>query len=227
MDKINESLRRVPPRTVYLLGLVLLFWLVWQVASGRVGPDPVREVEYRLGLLGLQFVVAGLCVTPLRWLGLNLLRYRRAIGLVAFNFVALHLLTWGVVDRGLRWSEIGADLIKRPYIIVGMIGFLTLLPLAITSNNTSIRRLGALTWGRLHKLVYVAAVAGAVHFVMVGKVWTAESLFYAAAVVVLLGARVARAYTGARRPPRTPAHATRLPDETRSCGVQCVKPKIL
>jgi methionine sulfoxide reductase heme-binding subunit len=192
MDRVNAELRRVPPWTVYLLGLGLLLWLFWQILSGDLGPDPVKAVERQLGLLGLQFLVASLCVTPLRWVGLNLLRYRRALGLVAFGFVALHLLAWVVLDLGLRWSEIWADIVKRPYIIVGMIGFLTMLPLALTSNTASIRRLGALVWGRLHQLAYVAGLAGAIHFVMVGKVWNAESLLYAAAVLVLLVLRAAK-----------------------------------
>lgn len=194
MDRVNAQLRRVPPWTVYLLGLGLLLWLIWQILSGGLGPDPVKAVERQLGLLGLQFLVASLCVTPLRWVGLNLLRYRRALGLVAFGFVALHLLAWVVLDLGLRWSEIWADIVKRPYIIVGMIGFLAMLPLALTSNTASIRGLGAMVWGRLHKLAYVAGLAGAVHFVMVGKVWNAESLLYAVAVLVLLALRAARRF---------------------------------
>lgn len=198
MDRVNAQLRRVPPWTVYLLGLGLLLWLIWQILSGGLGPDPVKAVERQLGLLGLQFLVASLCVTPLRWVGLNLLRYRRALGLVAFGFVALHLLAWVVLDLGLRWSEIWADIVKRPYIIVGMIGFLAMLPLALTSNTASIRGLGAMVWGRLHKLAYVAGLAGAVHFVMVGKVWNAESLLYAVAVLVLLALRAAKRFFHSR-----------------------------
>jgi methionine sulfoxide reductase heme-binding subunit len=192
MDRINEALRRIPPWTVYVLGLVLLLWMVWQIASGAIGPDPVKVVERDLGLLGLQFLVASLCITPLRWAGLNLLRYRRAVGLVAFAFIALHLSAWVVLDLGLRWSEIWADLIKRPYIIVGMVGFAIMLPLALTSNNASIRKLGARSWGRLHQLAYAAGIAGAVHFIMVGKVWNAESLLYAAMITILLGLRAAK-----------------------------------
>jgi methionine sulfoxide reductase heme-binding subunit len=192
MDRINEGLRRVPPVAVYLVGLGLLLWLVLQIVTGGLGPDPVKQVEHRLGLMGLQFLIASLCVTPLRWFGLNLLRYRRALGVVAFTFVALHLLAWGALDLGLRWSEIGADLAKRPYVIVGMVGFAAMLPLAVTSNNAAIRKLGARFWGRLHQLAYVAGIAGGVHFVMVGKVWTAESLLYAVIVATLLGLRVTK-----------------------------------
>ena len=124
-----------------------------------------------------------------RWAGINLIRYRRAIGLLAFLYAALHLLVWVLLDLQLRWSEIGADLVKRPYIIIGFAAFLALVPLAITSNNVAIRRMGAASWKRLHRLAYPATVAGAVHFVMIGKVYTLQSSLYLAAVVALLAIR--------------------------------------
>jgi sulfoxide reductase heme-binding subunit YedZ len=189
--KVNGALRRVPPGAVYLLLSVPLLWLVWQAASGGLGPDPVRTLERSLGETGLQLIVAGLLVTPLRrWLGVNLIRYRRAIGVMAFVYVALHLTVWVSLDLAFRWAEIGADLGKRPYIIVGMIGFAALLPLAVTSNNLSVRRMGAAAWGRLHRLTYVAAVAGAVHYVMLVKAWPLEPLLYAGAVAALLALRL-------------------------------------
>jgi methionine sulfoxide reductase heme-binding subunit len=190
---INQALRRVPAWPVYLLGAVPFALLVIQVLTGDLGVDPVKTMERALGEWGLKFIVAGLCISPLRWAtGVSLIRYRRAIGLLAFFYVALHLTTWVVLDLQFRWAEIGADLIKRPYIIVGMIGFAALLPLAITSNNLSVRRMGAAAWQKLHRLTYVAALAGAIHYIMLVKAWPAEPLVYLAAVVALLAVRLAR-----------------------------------
>lgn len=192
MDSINRALRRVPPWAVYLGGILPFGWIVWLTLTNGLGPDPVKGIELRLGTLALQFLVAGLCVTPLRWAGLNLVRYRRAIGLVAFFYVAMHLMAWGVLDMGLRWDQIAADLIKRWYIVIGMLAFVLLLPLALTSNNLSIRRIGAARWQKLHRLTYVAILAGAVHYVMIAKVWVAEPLIYLAAILLLLAARMWR-----------------------------------
>lgn len=191
-DFINGQARRVPTWAVYALGTLPFVWIVWQVLSGGYGPDPVRGIETELGQWGLKFLIASLVVTPLRWGGINLLKFRRAIGLIAFFYILAHLSAWVVLDLAFRWGQIFADLTRRPYIIVGMLGLLAMLPLAITSNDASIRRLGGAAWRRLHMLAYVAGVAGAVHFVMIGKVWNAESLTYLAIVAVLLAARVIR-----------------------------------
>lgn len=190
MDQINSLARRVPVNAVYLAGILPFLWIVWLAISNGLGPDPVKEIELRLGELGLQLLVAGLLVTPLRWVGLNLIRFRRAIGLLAFFYVAMHLLTWVVLDMGLRWDQMAADLVKRWYIIIGMLAFAAMLPLAITSNNASIRRLGAATWNRLHRLTYVAALGGAVHYLMLVKAWPIEPLLYLGAITALLLARL-------------------------------------
>jgi sulfoxide reductase heme-binding subunit YedZ len=165
-----------------------------------LGPaDPVKAIEHQLGLLGLQFLLASLAITPLRRIGLNLIRFRRALGLLAFGYVALHLVAWVWLDMGLRWSEMAADLWKRPYIIAGMVGFAALAPLAVTSTNAAIRRLGPVAWGRLHKLAYVAILAGLLHFALLSKVWTVEVLLYTGLGIGLLAIRlVPRA--GNRRP---------------------------
>lgn len=190
MDQINSLARRVPVNAVYLAGILPFLWIVWLAISNGLGPDPVKEIELRLGELGLQLLVAGLLVTPLRWAGLNLIRFRRAIGLLAFFYVAMHLLTWVVLDMGLRWDQMAADLVKRWYIIIGMLAFAAMLPLAITSNNASVRRLGAATWNRLHRLTYVAALGGAVHYLMLVKAWPIEPLLYLGAITALLLARL-------------------------------------
>jgi sulfoxide reductase heme-binding subunit YedZ len=193
-QRINAALRPVPPVVVYCLGLVPLALLIAQGVAGGLGVDPVKTVEHRLGEVGLQLLVAGLCVTPLRWVtGVNLIRYRRAVGVLSFVYVALHLLTWLLLDLQLRWSEIGADLVKRPYIILGMLGFAAMVPLAATSNNASVRRMGAAAWQKLHRLTYVAALAGALHYMVLVKAWPLEPMLYLGAVAGLLAWRWLRA----------------------------------
>lgn len=192
-QRINTALRPVPGWVIYPLALAPLLLLVWQALSGALGVDPVKAIEHRLGEVALQLLVAGLAITPLRWAtGVSLIRYRRAVGLMAFLYVGLHLATWLLLDIQLRWAEIGADLLKRPYIMLGMLGFAVMIPLALTSNNASIRRLGPAGWARLHKLTYVAALAGALHFLLLVKAWPLEPMLYLGAVVTLLAVRAIR-----------------------------------
>jgi methionine sulfoxide reductase heme-binding subunit len=190
MDRVNQFTRRVPTWVVYGLGLVPLGLLVWGAVFGGLGVDPVKAIEHRLGELGLQFLLASLAITPLRRVGLNLIRFRRALGLLAFSYIVLHLVAWVWLDMGLRWSEMAADLWKRPYVILGMVGFVAMIPLAATSTNAAIRRMGPQAWGRLHKLAYVAILAGVLHLVLLSKVWTAEILVYAALALGLLALRL-------------------------------------
>ena len=193
IDTFNRFARRVPTWSVYILGLLVFGFIMALVISNNAGPDPVKALEKGLGERGLQFLIVALCITPLRWAGINAIKFRRAVGLVAFFFIALHFATWVVLDMGLRWSEILSDLYKRPYILIGFGAFLGMIPLAITSNNRSIKQLGAATWKRLHLLAYPATLAGAVHFVMIGKVYALDSVFYLAVVVGVLAARWVKA----------------------------------
>jgi sulfoxide reductase heme-binding subunit YedZ len=202
MDWLNRQARRVPTWVVYVLGLVPLGFLVWGAIFGGIGPDPVKAIERGLGLRGLQFLLASLAITPLRRVGLNLLRFRRALGLLAFIYVSLHLVAWVWLDMGLRWGEMAADLTKRPFVILGMIGFLAMVPLAATSWNGAIRRMGAAAWNRLHRLAYVAILAGVIHLALLSKVWTTEILVY---LSLGLGLLVLRLLPRAR--PRRPASA--------------------
>jgi methionine sulfoxide reductase heme-binding subunit len=190
MDRLNTLARRVPTWVVYVLGLVPLALLVWGAVFGGLGPDPVKAIERGLGERGLQFLLASLAITPFRRVGLNLLRFRRALGLLSFTYVTLHLVAWVWLDMGLRWGEMLADLTKRPFVILGMIGFLVMIPLAATSCNGAIRRMGAAGWNRLHKLTYVAILAGAVHLALLSKVWTTEVLVYLALALGLLALRL-------------------------------------
>jgi sulfoxide reductase heme-binding subunit YedZ len=190
MDRLNGLARRVPTWVIYALGLLPLVWLVWGTVANSLGADPVKVIEHQLGLLGLQFLLASLAITPLRRLGLNLIRFRRALGLTAFFYVSLHLVAWVWLDMDLRWAEMAADLVKRPYVILGMIGFLAMLPLALTSTNAAIRAMGPQAWGRLHRLAYAAILAGMVHFLLIQKVWTAEVMVYLGLTLGLLGLRL-------------------------------------
>lgn len=190
-DQVHRLLRPVRPWMVYALGAIPAALLVLRIFTGDLGVDPVKAIEHSLGLTALQLIVAGLCVTPLRrFAGLNLIRFRRQIGVLAFVYAGLHLMVWVTLDLQFRWAEIGADLVKRPYIVIGMIAFLMLLPLALTSNNAAVRKLGARRWQLLHMLTYPAALLAALHFVWLVKAWPLEPLLYMAAVVSLLGLRL-------------------------------------
>jgi methionine sulfoxide reductase heme-binding subunit len=191
-DPVNRQLKRVPTWTIYLLGLLPLAHLVWQTLTGRIGADPVRGLEWGLGLWALRLLLLSLSVTPLRWLGLNLVRFRRQIGLVAFAYVVLHFTSWLTIDMGLRWGQILGDLYKRWYILIGLAALLLLIPLAVTSNNRSIKALGGQRWNQLHKLAYPAAILAVTHFLMVGKITTREQLVYAAILAGLLGWRAVK-----------------------------------
>ena len=183
---VNAVLRRLPVWPVYVLGPLPAAWLFWQALQGALGPDPVRTLELSYGQYALKFLAASLAVTPLRRLaGINLLRYRRAMGLMAFFYVAAHLSVWLFIDLRditLIWQ----DILRRPYITIGMAAFLLMLPLALTSSNAAIRRLGAVRWRRLHRLAYPLALLAAVHFVMVRKGWQLEPLLWLAGIALLL-----------------------------------------
>lgn len=197
------TLPQVPKILVYIVGFIPAVWLFYAGIMDQLGADPMRYLEQSLGLWALRFLVATLAVTPLRQLvGINLLRYRRAIGLLAFYYALLHLVTYLVLDQGLDFGLIIADIIKRPYITIGMATFVVLVPLAVTSNNASIRRLGGQAWAKLHRLVYLAAVGAVLHFVLVVKSWPMEPLVYAAIVAVLLGYRLVRSLVKKSAPRR-------------------------
>lgn len=190
VDTLNAAARKLPTWSVYVAGAAAAAWLWYLAATGGLGPEPINALTRELGLVGLQLVVLGLAITPLRrFAGVNLLRFRRAIGVTAFFFIAQHLGVWLVLDVG-DAARIWADIIKRPYVTVGMVGFLMLLPLAITSNDASVRRLGAARWRSLHRLTYGVALAGAIHFLWLVKGWPLEPFLYAIAILLLLGLRL-------------------------------------
>jgi sulfoxide reductase heme-binding subunit YedZ len=179
----------VPVWAIYGLGIWPPVWFFYLGATGGLGVEPIKALEHELGELALQALVAGLAVTPLRrYLGLNLMKFRRAVGVLTFYYICCHLLVWLVLDVQVP-SEVWADIVKRPYITVGMASFLLLVPLAVTSNNLSVRRMGA-RWRKLHKLVYPAALLAALHFVMLSRGFQIEPLIYLGVVVSLLALRL-------------------------------------
>ena len=201
--KKGFALPQVPKIAVYIVGFIPAVLLFYAGITDRLGADPMRYLEQALGLWALRFLIATLTVTPLRQLfNINLLRYRRALGLLAFYYAALHLTTYLVLDQGLDIAAIVADIVKRPYITIGMATFVILVPLAVTSNNAAIRRMGGQAWAKLHRLVYVAAIGAVLHFILVVKSWPPEPLVYAAIVAVLLGYRLVRSRTTKRASPR-------------------------
>lgn len=189
VQAINSALGRVPPWVLYIVSVLLPAWLLYLGMTGGLGVEPIKELEHRLGELALQVFLFTLAVRPLRdWTGLNLMKQRRALGLITFFYVFLHLLVWLVLDVGIL-SEIWADIVKRPYITVGMAAFVLMIPLAVTSNNLSLRKLGPKRWKGLHKLTYPAAVLAALHYVMLAKGFQIEPLIYLGITLLLLAGR--------------------------------------
>jgi sulfoxide reductase heme-binding subunit YedZ len=187
---LNGALRRVPPWSLYIVGAGWAVWLFWLGLTGGLGAEPITELEHRYGELAINLLVAGLAVTPLRrYLGVNLMPFRRAIGVLCFFFVVAHLLVWAVLDVQ-TVARVWADIVDRPYVTIGMAGFLLLLPLGLTSNNWSVRKMGAAAWRKVHKLVYPAAVLGALHYVWLAKGFQWEPLLYMAAILGLLALRL-------------------------------------
>lgn len=191
-EALNGALRRIPPGGIYAGGALWAGWLFWQGLTGGLGVEPVEALERAYGDAALKLIVAGLAVTPLRvWTGVSLLRFRRAIGVTAFFFLLAHLAVWALLDLQ-SLGRVGEEILKRPYVTVGMAAFLLLLPLAITSNNLSVRRLGPAAWRRLHRLVYPAAVLAAIHYLWLAKGFQIEPILWLAAILGLLALRLWR-----------------------------------
>ncbi|QWP74956.1 protein-methionine-sulfoxide reductase heme-binding subunit MsrQ [Lysobacter sp. K5869] len=195
--------RKTPPGVIaaktlaHLLALTPAAILAWQIraefltGSGGLGADPVAAIEHRLGLWALRFLMIALAVTPLRQLTGQavLLRFRRLLGLYAFFYASLHLAAYLVLDLRGYWTQIFEEIAKRPYITVGFAAWLLLVPLALTSTQGMMRRLGRL-WGRLHQLVYAIAVLAVLHFWWLVKSDIREPALYAGILAALLGWRV-------------------------------------
>ena len=174
-----------------LLPLVVLLLRAFEVAGLGLGANPIEELLHQLGRWGLKFLLLTLTITPLRrWTGWNwLIRFRRMLGLFVFFYVLLHFVTYAVLDQGLDIALIIEDIVKRPYITLGMTGLLLLIPLAVTSTKGMMRRLGR-RWQKLHRLVYVIAIAGVWHFYWQVKLDTLDATIYALVLTVLLATRI-------------------------------------
>ncbi len=195
VDRINKTARRIPTWVVYLLYILPAPYFFYLALMGGLGPNPVKALEQEYGGIALQLLIIGLCITPMRrFFGINLIKFRRTIGVLAFTYVTFHLLVWAVLDVQTA-DRVIADIIKRPYVTIGMAGFVMLVPLAMTSNNWSLRKLGP-KWRQLHKLTYVAVILGGVHYIWLVKGIQLEPLIYMAVILGLLALRV-------RRIPRT------------------------
>jgi len=199
----SKAFYRLTKPVLFLLCLSPLAYLAaaaFGLAGLGLGPNPVEELLHELGRWGLKFLLLTLAVTPLRrWTGWNwLIGYRRMLGLFAFFYVVLHFTVYAVLDQGLAIRAIGEDILKRPYITLGMAGLLMLVPLAVTSTRGMMRRLGK-RWQKLHRLVYVIAIAGVWHFYWQVKLDTLVPTIYALVLAVLLGTRVYYAWMSRRR----------------------------
>lgn len=194
---------------LYAVGLLPGLYAFYLGIFGGLGADPVRAFEHLLGLWALRFLCLGLAVTPLRDLfGINLISYRRALGLLAFYYVLAHFAVYLTLDRGMILSSIAGDILKRPYIMLGMAGLLMLIPLALTSNQWSIRRLGP-RWNKLHKLTYPILLVAILHYALSLKVIDPEAAFYIVVTIVLLGYRLVRPKIMERRRAKRMAGAPR------------------
>ena len=180
--------KSVPLKTVaFALCLIPLMLLLWDGFNDHLGANPIEKIMRRTGDLVLYFLLATLAVTPLRkitgWHGV--LRFRRLLGLFTFFYVLLHFLNYLVLDQFFAWDEIAKDIVKRPYITVGFTAFVLLVPLAVTSTNRMMKRLGH-NWKKLHSLVYVIGVLAIVHYLWLVKADNRAPLIYAAVLIVLL-----------------------------------------
>lgn len=198
---------RLLKAALFLGALAPFLVLLWDAFTGGLGADPVKAITHRTGWWTLALLLATLAVTPLRRItGYNrLVQQRRMLGLFAFLYASLHLLTYVVLDQTLDLSYVGEDIAKRPYITIGFAAWLLLVPLAVTSTKGWIRRLGK-GWMRLHRLVYLVAALGATHFYWQVKKDVREPLIFAGILVVLLAFRAIPRRTQRSSPaPVTPA----------------------
>ncbi len=196
---------------VFLLCLLPGARLFWLAASDGLGADPIEALLHGSGDWALRFLLLTLAMTPLRRLTSQgfWLRYRRMLGLYAFFYASMHFLIWLVLDQALRWDGIVEDLVERPYITVGFTALSLLVPLALTSTQAMMRRLGR-RWKALHRLAYVAAGLGIVHYLWLVKADLREPLLYAALFAALMALRLLPFGPASRRPARNGIHVNDL-----------------
>ena len=187
------QVRFVVKPIVFLLCLLPALLIVGDTfeVTGSLGANPVEEILDRFGNWGLRFMMIVLAVTPLRrWTGINwLTQFRRMLGLFAFFYVLMHFLAWLVLDRGLYMADVIEDIVKRPFITIGMVALALLIAMAVTSTN-GIRRRRGRSWNKLHYSAYAVGILGVWHYWWQVKLDTTEPLIYAVILSVLLGARI-------------------------------------
>ena len=183
-------------------------WLLFRAVTGRLTANPIEDITLTTGIWALRFLLITLAVTPLRRLtGWNrVIQFRRMLGLFAFFYASLHVLTYVTFDQVFDLGLIVKDVVKRPFITAGMVAFLLMVPLAVTSTKGWIRRLGR-RWQLLHRLIYISAIAAALHFVWKVKVIIGEPVYYAVIVAVLLGFRILWRFRPSARASRQPLRA--------------------
>lgn len=189
-DKVIS--RAIKP-SLFLLCLLPFISLVWQAFEGSLGVNPVETMTHKTGEWTLRFLLLTLSITPVRQLFKMtwLIKIRRMLGLFSFFYACLHFTTYIWFDHFFDWMEIAIDIPKRPFVTVGFIAFVLLIPLAVTSTNKMVRRLKK-NWAKLHKLVYVIAVLGILHFLWLVKADILEPLVYGSILVALLSYRIYR-----------------------------------
>lgn len=178
-------------RALFFICLTPLILMVWRLLNDELGVNPVETLTRSSGLWALRFLLLTLFITPLRWLtGVNkLIQLRRMIGLYAFFYALIHMLLYLGLDQLFDIGDIWKDILKRPFITIGFISFLMLLPLVATSTNKMMKRLGGKNWKRLHKLTYLVAAASCLHFLMLVKADIREPIIY---IVILAGLFIVR-----------------------------------
>jgi sulfoxide reductase heme-binding subunit YedZ len=186
---VNPALLKPP---LFLACLVPLAYYAWSAQTGALEGEPVEALRRGLGIWALNFLLLTLAVTPLRkyfgwpWLG----RLRRMLGLFVFFYAVLHLVTYLWLDQSFDWPEIVRDIAKRPFIVVGMLAFLLLLPLALTSNAFALRKLGGRRWQELHRNVYLIGLLAVLHYAWMAEASIGRPLLYALLLGMLLGLRI-------------------------------------
>ena len=197
---------RVAKPLVFIVALSPFLWLVFRGLTGGLSANPIEDITLTTGIWVLRWLLVTLAITPLRritgWQ--RVIQYRRMLGLFAFFYASLHLLTYLVLDQGLAFEFILPDIVKRPYITMGMIAFTLMIPLAVTSTKGWIRRLGR-KWQLLHRLVYFSAAAACLHFLWKVKIAIGEPVYYAVILTFLLAFRLLWRFRPSARPRRATA----------------------
>ena len=188
---INTGLRKIPTWVLYLILLIPGLLTIVAGLTDNLGPEPINELEEELGEFALKLLILGLAVSPLlHFTRINLVRFRRAIGVMAFAYVMAHFLVWFLLDLQ-SLSHIWTEIAKRPYVTVGMAGFIAMIPLALTSNDLSVRRLGRF-WRVLHRLTYLVAILAGLHFIMLSKGFDVEALAHMVVILAFLAMRIGK-----------------------------------